>query len=102
MESRLSYLLSRGRSMHRYLFLAAVLSSGASLCAQGTPPLTADQIMERVAANQDRTEESRKQYVDKQHIHVVSRKTNGKVMQEEVADHDVFPAEHGSSQEVVN
>jgi len=56
--------------------------------------------MARVAANQDRAEQLRKQYVYKQHIHVVSRKTNGKLMREETTDYDVFPQEQGSSKKL--
>ena len=56
--------------------------------------------MERVAANQDRAEELRKQYVYKQHIHVMSRKTNGKLMREEKADYDVFPRERDSNKKL--
>src|SRR5690349_10128230 len=62
--------------------------------------LTADEIMARVASNQDRAENLRKQYVYKQHIHVVSWKTNGKLMQEENADYNVFPGEEGSSKKL--
>jgi hypothetical protein len=54
-------------------------------------PLTADQIMARVAENQDRSEALRKQYVYKQHIKIVSRKPGGKLLREETADYDVLP-----------
>jgi len=88
-------------------FIAAVLATflcGAILCAsaqsptetQKAPavdatPLTADAIMARVAANQDRTELARKQYVYHQHIHVVTKKTNGKLMREETTDYHMVP-----------
>jgi len=68
--------------------------------ANAQDQLTADQIMERVAKNQDRAEELRKQYVYRQHIHVVSRKTSGKVMREENATYDVFPIEQGSGKKL--
>ena len=87
--------------MRRHLILATVFFGSCffgSLCAQ--TQLTADQIMERVAANQDRAEELRRQYVYKQHIHVASRKTNGKLMREENADYDVFPSEQGSTKKL--
>jgi hypothetical protein len=53
--------------------------------------LTAQEIMARVAANQDRSEQARKQYVYRQHIHVVTRKTNGKMMREETTDYHMVP-----------
>ena len=56
--------------------------------------------MQRVAVNQDQANELRRQYVYKQHIHVASRKTNGKLMREETADYDVFPAADGSSKKL--
>ena len=57
----------------------------------GAAPLTADAIMARVGANQDRSELARKQYVYRQHIHVVTRKTNGKLMREETTDYHMVP-----------
>lgn len=62
--------------------------------AQETKPeekLTAHEIMARVAANQDRSEQARKQYVYRQHIHVITRKTNGKLMREETTDYHMVP-----------
>ena len=76
------------------VFLLAVFASAR---AQEVRTLSADEIMARVAANQDRAEELRKQFVYKQHVHVVSRKTNGKLMCEETADYDVFPGAQGST-----
>ena len=48
--------------------------------------------MAQVAANQDRSEKLRSQYVYQQRIHVVSRKGNGKVLREETADYHVVPS----------
>lgn len=85
--------------MRRYLLLlVAVLSSYTFADSGGA--LTADQIMQRVAANQDQASELRRQYVYKQHIHVASRKTNGKLMREETADYDVFPTADGSNKKL--
>ena len=61
--------------------------------AQETP--TAEQIMARVAANQDKAVEQRAHYVYKQHVHTASLKTNGKLMREETDDYDVFPTAKG-------
>ena len=88
--------------MRRYLlFFNFVFGScGLLTQAEAHAQITADQIMERVASNQDRAEELRKQYVYKQHIHIASRKTNGKLMREENADYDVFPSEQGSTKKL--
>ena len=59
--------------------------------APDSTPLTADAIMAKVAANQDRSELARKRYVYHQHIHVVTKKTNGKLMREETTDYHMVP-----------
>ncbi len=76
--------------MLRLLLFCAIFGCGV-LMAQTNPPLTADQIMQRVGANQDHSEELRRHYVYKQHVHVSSLKTNGKIMQDEIADYLVVP-----------
>jgi hypothetical protein len=58
--------------------------------------LTAESIMARVAANQDRSEKQRSQYIYQQHIHVASRKTNGKILREETADYHMVPKPAGT------
>jgi hypothetical protein len=61
---------------------------------------TAEDIMARVAANQDQSEAERNHYVYVQHARVVSRK--GKtVMCEEVTDFRVTPSGSGSHQELL-
>ena len=49
-----------------------------------------------MAANQDRSEKLRNQYVYQQRIHVLTRKTNGKVLREETADYHVVPNPDGT------
>jgi len=72
-----------------------------ALCAaKADGPLTANEIMARVAANQDRAVEMRSHFVYKQHIHSVSRKTNGKLMREETQDYDMFPNASGTEKKV--
>ncbi|HEY6292395.1 MAG TPA: hypothetical protein VI455_12670 [Terriglobia bacterium] len=68
---------------------------GLALGAEG-PSLTADAIMARVAANQDRSDKLRSEYVYHQHIHIVSQKTNGTQMHEESADYLVTPTPDGT------
>ena len=63
------------------------------------PPSAAD-IMARVAANQDRSEALRKEYVYQQHIHVVSHQTNGKLRREETADYEMLPTPDGTQRKL--
>jgi hypothetical protein len=78
------------------------LLAGSSLWPQASDSqkLTPEIIMARVAANQDRTEKLRSEYVYKQHIHVISRKTNGKLMREETTDFDVVPQPQGTQRQL--
>src|SRR3954470_12775686 len=71
-----------------------------SACASAEAPLTASEIMGRVAANQDKAVELRSHYVYKQHIHSASRKTNGKLMREETQDLDMFPSAAGTEKKL--
>lgn len=92
-------------------FVGFLLVAAVSF-AQSTPPeqvkepepantqLTADEIMARVAANQDRSEELRKQYVYVQHTHILSRKPSGRLLREETADYDVVPTADGTQKEL--
>jgi len=68
------------------LFLAASVP-----LAKADEPLTADAIMARVATNQDSSEKLRSQYLYQQHVQIIARKTNGKVVREETADYQVVP-----------
>lgn len=58
--------------------------------------LSAQAIMERVAANQDRAEAQRKEFVYEQHIHILTRKSGGRLMREETAEYDVAPTPEGT------
>jgi len=90
-----------------FLLAAAVSfarSSPPEQAAQPEPantPLTADAIMARVAANQDRSEELRKQYVYRQHTHILTHKPKGgRLLREETADYDVVPTPDGTQKEL--
>jgi hypothetical protein len=90
--------------MHRFLLLALVagISFGPASAAEFTsPPLSADQIMARVAANQNRSEAERTHYIYLQHIRMASRKSGGKVMCEEITDSRVSPQQKGSQQQLL-
>lgn len=63
-------------------------------------PETADSIMAKVAANQDRSEAERAHYVYVQHAKMASRK--GKTVQcEELTDYRITPSGDGSHQELL-
>jgi hypothetical protein len=74
-----------------------LLLAGVLVQAQDAAPasLTVDEIMARVAANQDRAEKARTSFVYEQHIKVSSRHTNGKLAREETTDYLVTPTETG-------
>jgi hypothetical protein len=81
--------------------LVASLSFAQSSLPEQAAPLTADAIMARVAANQDRTEALRKQYVYLQHTHVVTHKPKGgRLQREETADYDVTPTPDGTEKKL--
>jgi hypothetical protein len=67
----------------------AVTPDGKSALPVETEPPRAEEIMARVAGNQDRSEELRKDYVYKQRIRIVTHKPKGRVMREETADYEV-------------
>src|ERR1700761_8286392 len=89
--------------MRCFLAAAAMLILGGySFAAEPlTPGPTAEQIMAKVAANQDRTEAARMRYIYQQHIRMVSRKPGGKVMCEEVTDSRVSPKQKESQQQLL-
>ncbi|HTS35498.1 MAG TPA: hypothetical protein VMH04_07505 [Candidatus Solibacter sp.] len=88
------------------VLLATFSTLPLSICAQQAEPsastesLTAAEIMARVAVNQDRSEELRKQYVYRQKIHVVSHKPGGKLQREETAEYDVTPQPEGTQKQL--
>ena len=87
----------------------SVLRWGAMLIAtasfaqspQSNPAaLTAEAIMARVAANQDRSDALRKQYVYKQQIHILTQKPGGKLIREETAHYNVVPTPGGTKKKL--
>lgn len=78
--------------MSRILLIALLLTSGYG-AAETPAPLTAAEIMAKVAANQDKSQELRKQYVYEQRIIIASRRTNGKLMRRELASYAVTPGD---------
>ena len=73
----------------------------ACAAAFGETDLTADAIMARVAANQDRSEKLRTEYIYQQKIHVATRRTNGKLAREETAQYAVMPTTADTKKDMV-
>ena len=63
-------------------------------------PMTANAIMAHVAVNQDRAENLRKEYVYKQHLRIVTRKLNSRLMREETAGYRVIPSPDGTTKDL--
>lgn len=81
------------------LLVLSLLAGLGSLQGRENQPPAAEAIMARVAANQDRSDKLRNEYVYQQRIHIVTRKTNGKLMREETADYVVAPTPGGTKKE---
>ena len=82
----------------RRVALLLVCLAGSLALAQASP--TAGEIMSRVAANQDKAEKLRQEYVYQQHVHAISRMTNGRLMREVTDDYDVTPTPEGSTKQL--
>jgi hypothetical protein len=81
--------------------MAAAFSAAQDLRPEpARQSVTADAIMARVAANQDRSEALRKQYVYRQHIHILTHKPKGRLVREETTDYDVVPTADGTQKEL--
>ncbi len=80
--------------------LAASLSDGQSAQPEvQTELLKADDIMARVAANQDHSEALRKEYVYKQRIRIATH-SKSRIVREETADYDVVPLPDGTQKQL--
>jgi hypothetical protein len=84
----------------RWLLCLLLLVPTSALAAGDQPSLSADEIMARVGANQDRAEKLREFYVYQQHIHIATRKTNGKPAREETTDYQVTPTPEGTQKDL--
>ena len=85
--------------MSRLLWVLMLAPLG-TLASGDQPSPSVDEIMARVAANQDRAEQVRADYVYQQHIHVATLRTNGKLAREESADYLVTPTPDGTKKEL--
>ena len=81
------------------MILLLALVSCPALCRGQAQP-SADEIMARVAANQDRAVKQRAEYVYQQRIRVISHKSNGKLMRDETTYYQVTPTPDGTKKEL--
>ena len=82
------------------LLWVLMLAPLATLASGDQTPPSVDEIMARVAANQDRAEQARAEYVYQQRIHVATLRTNGKLAREETAEYLVAPTPEGTKKEL--
>jgi hypothetical protein len=82
--------------MMRWILLLALVPCPAG----GQTHPTAEEIMSRVAANQDRAVKQRAEYIYQQQIRIISRKTSGKLMRDETTDFLVTPTAGGTKKEL--
>lgn len=85
--------------MLRLLLVLTLVPSGALASGDQAAP-SAQEIMARVAANQDQAQKLRAEYIYQQHIHVATRRTNGKLVREEATDYLVTPTPTGTKKEL--
>lgn len=86
--------------MFRTLLLSSLIAAACG--AAELPALTAAEIMAKVAVNQDKTQELRKQYVYEQRIIIATHKTNGKLMRRELASYSVTPSNAKTSRKMTS
>jgi len=82
------------------LLWALMLAPLGVLFAGDQPSPSVQKIMARVAANQDRGQKARAEYVYQQRIRVATRRTNGKLAREETTDYLVTPTPDGTKKEL--
>jgi hypothetical protein len=80
--------------------LIVALCFAGILQSADNPLTTAEVIMARVAANQDRGDKQRSEYIYHQRIHVVLQKANGTRMRDEVADYLITPTPNGTQRKL--
>jgi hypothetical protein len=86
--------------MTRLVALLLITTLNALCSRPDSRPLSADEIMAKVAENQDRAVKERASYVYEQKIHVASRRTNGKLLAEVTSVYAVAPSDKGVTRQV--
>jgi outer membrane lipoprotein-sorting protein len=82
------------------LLWALMLAPLGVLSAGDQPSPSVQEIMARVAANQDRSQQVRAEYIYQQRIRVATHRTNGKLAREETTDYLVTPTPDGTKKEL--
>ena len=82
------------------LLWALMLAPLGVLFAGDQPSPSVQEIMARVAANQDRSQQARAEYIYQQRIRVATHRTNGKLAREETTDYLVTPTPDGTKKEL--
>lgn len=82
------------------LALAFVTLNASNL--PGAPQQAANDIMKRVAQNQDREQQARNQFVYQQNIHRTMRRKDGKLVREEFWSYTVIPGAKGTEKKLLS
>jgi hypothetical protein len=82
------------------LLWVLMLAPPGILSAGDQPSPSVQEIMARVAANQDRSQQARAEYIYQQRIRVAAHRTNGKLVREETTDYLVTPTPDGTKKEL--
>src|SRR5271165_5315843 len=77
-----------------------VLSTLLATAACAAEPNGADEIMARVAANQDAAQKARESFVYRQNIEVRLRDTHGHLVREELSEYHVMPGSEKTQKEL--
>jgi len=82
-----------------HLIVIVLLGCLSYLKAADDPSLAAQDIMAKVAVNQDRADKLRSEYVYHQHVRIVTRKSS-KILREEMADYSITPTADGTERKL--
>jgi hypothetical protein len=83
-----------------FFFLVTVTAFVQAIAGAAEPPPSADDIMARVAMNQDRAERARASFVYRQNIVVRLRDSGNKLVREEISDYQVMPDAQATRKEL--
>ena len=84
-------LALRSYGLRNTLLMFTALCAACAYAAENAPPPSAADIMKQVAANQDREQKDRENYLYAEHIRVMIRRSSGKLTREEASDLVVTP-----------
>jgi hypothetical protein len=84
------------------VFFLLTIALAADAAPASEPPVSADEIMARVAVNQDLAQHARATFIYRQNIAIRLRDTHGKLLREEISDYHVTPDADRTRKELVN